>query len=116
MNEQEQDLFFVNINDPASIRRNLLESSKMVIGVFKRYEAFDVIRKKKLLKMNQLKDLVNIIKISTNEMRRIVPKVKLKKKKKVQKDIKVMPGMTESQLDRMEMELADIENELGKLS
>ena len=112
MNEQEQDLFFVNINDPASIRRNLLESSKMVIGVFKRYEAFDVIRKKKLLKMNQLKDLVNIIKISTNEMRRIVPKVKLKKKK----DIKVMPGMTESQLDRMEMELADIENELGKLS
>ncbi|MBW3014979.1 hypothetical protein KY330_01000 [Candidatus Woesearchaeota archaeon] len=137
--ETKKEIFYVGVKDPIEIRRTLLESSKEMVHAMQRYERFKEVRKEKIDEVQNLKEIISEIKKLANKLKQLLPetelrikankeKVNMLKKKSANKqktEIKkaqviekplVMPKpRATSELEKLEAELANIENKLGKL-
>lgn len=141
--EPKKDVFYVGVQDPVEIRRNVLECSKDMVQFMQRYENLKNIRNDKEEAIHHLKEDVRELKSLVNKLRKVLPKSKLRiksheekkeekpkpkkkkgKKKKAKKETKkeapkeetTPPPKPKTEIERLESELADIEEKLGKLS
>ena len=128
MAKDDQDVFYVNLNEPVEVHRAILESTKHVLADLKRYESFKQIRKYKMEFLTQLKHVMGELNLLVNRLNREMPKTGLRivqkkvapavlekvKKTPVPEPEKEMPEH-KSRIDALEEELDDIEAKLRVL-
>ncbi len=138
---QEQQKYFVRIDNPADVRRTILENSKSVIVLLQRFERFKERRIEKEKEMQKLKTVILELQDLTSRLRKSLPqpsasfkskKVKVEKLKAEPKPLPaVQPKHIEaavehvaersrpripSELEKLDSELQDIETKLARLS
>ena len=124
--EKEDDLFFVEIREPADVRKEVLESQKIVIGGLQRYENIKFLRAKKAESIHKLKSELKELSKELSELKSILPsagiKVVSKPKKKAksvkEEEVKEEEHVKEkpaNELEKLEAELHDIEKKLSSL-
>jgi len=104
--------FYVPIDNPTEIQKQVLISSKKIIGVLKSYEEYRKVREEKLVQILEFKKVLDELsvlnkKLSDKLPKTSAPKVKVEKEKPVKVEKK--------HLAALEKELADIEKRLQKL-
>ncbi len=116
----DDKLYFVHIEQPKQIKKDLLESSKVTIDSLRSFEEkYKKFKTQKIQKMEMLKQTVSEINEANERLKVLLPVVKSKRVKSVvekKTDEKILPKFTESQLDRLEDDLASIESDLRSLS
>lgn len=148
---QEEEVFFVGVQDPLEVRRNLLEVSKDMVQFLQQYEKLKTVREQKNEAIKRLKEDIRELKSLVNKLRLVLPKTKLRVKlheehkeppkpvakkvtvkkvhKKAAKKSKAKHAIAKetqatlapvkrqpaTEIEKLESELADIENKLGKL-
>jgi len=134
---EKKEEFFVSIHAPTSIRVSLLESRKLALHSMKIFQALKQIRTQKITEQNKLRKQLKQIYSTINKLKSSIPYVKLppekpepvKKEEPVIKEEPVKeappPKPIEqepekpkplTEVDRIEAELADIEDKLTILS
>lgn len=132
----DENLFYVGVKNPAELRRNLLEASKDVLELMRRYDYIMELKQKRLQKMNQLKDISRDITKLCNKLKLTLPSVDTvakesekrirvtgKQMRPEQKEVMRLrekdtfaQSRTVSEVKKLERELMDIENKLKKIS
>lgn len=126
---KKEDLFYVNLEDPVSIHREILKSTKNTLSSLKRYEAFRNIRNIKIEKLTELKHVMGEINLLVNRLRGELPSTGLRaiSEKKQQASTKTKPEKPPKQeqkkqmpkpvskIEKLEEELDDIESKLRNL-
>jgi len=123
--------FYVGISNPIDVRRNILETSKEIIQVLKRYESFHHIKEEKRAEMNKFRSMVNEITQLMLRLKTSLPPVRIEdlpRREAAETARKSMAPVTEkrvkaaqesaspsSELDRLEQELGKIEDKLKVL-
>lgn len=74
--EQEESIYFINIESPTEIRRTLVEASQQLVEGLKSYEKYKKIKAQKLQKIEALKTQTNEIKAQVAKLRAFLPTVK----------------------------------------
>ncbi|MCK4589311.1 MAG: hypothetical protein KAT77_02630 [Nanoarchaeota archaeon] len=164
--QEKEEVFFVGVQDPLEVRRNILETSKEMVQFLQQHEKLKTLRNEKQEAIKRLREDVRQLKLYINKLRKALPKTKLrihlhqehkifkcdrcdkefksrqsltkhhklhskKKKVKVIKKAAKKPVAKETQaklappvmekpkpmtdIEKLESELADIENKLGRL-
>lgn len=126
MAKDNQNVFYVNINEPVEVHRAVLESTKQILGNLKRYEYFKKIRTYKLEYLMQLKHVMGEINLLVNRLSREMPKTGLRAAK-VKAAVVIVPRKVKaeaahkpvkeivehkSKIDLLEEDLNDIESRL----
>ncbi len=121
----ENNNFFVGIENPMEMRRQVLESSKKLVEVLKKFESFREKREQKLLLMEKLKRTLSEINRMNAKLRAAMPKTNLRVPHQllgIPERPKAGPSkaaekeeLPAGEMERLEMELQDIESKLGKL-
>ncbi|MBI2128689.1 hypothetical protein HYU07_00470 [Candidatus Woesearchaeota archaeon] len=128
--KSEEDLFYIGIKEPASMRREILETSKLIVQLLQRYEKFRLLKAEKTGEISKLRDIVNDINSLFFKLKAELPKTKLrskvpeeeaeekqKKAKKSKKEIKTPAERAKkSSVDELDDQLKEIEARLGNLS
>ena len=123
--EQDNELFFVEIKEPAEFRRNILESLKQILEMLQKFEKFRHVRNEKLVKIQKLRNLVKDANKIMINLKSKLPQTSLKgmaareapkpkkipQKKKEAKEEKI-PKKEKTELERLESELSAIESKL----
>ena len=113
---QEEDLLFVNVAGSDELRRELLESSRNIVEILKNFENFKSLNGEKYKQIANLKSKLNEISRLMNQLKTVLPSVKMKAHKKAKKE-EVRPVVEPvSELNALEQELNDIESKLRTLS
>lgn len=125
---EEENTFFVGINNAPNLRKGLLECSKEAISILKNYDKINSIRKEKIEKVIELQKILGEIKKLNNILRERLPSEKVraktsKTKKVVKKRViktvappKNIPKQEDSEIQQLEGELSEIEGRLNKIS
>ncbi|MBL7054881.1 hypothetical protein ISS05_03935 [Candidatus Woesearchaeota archaeon] len=126
--EKEKDLFFVEVKDPRSSEKKLLEAQKAVVESLQKYETVKMLRAKKLKSINKLKTTIKELLKLFSDLKSSLPKTKitesLPKRTKIVEirsedgKIKRVDKITKrprSELEKLEAELGAIEEKLGSL-
>ena len=129
LEKEKEDLFFVEVKDPVSVRRDVLEAQKIVIESLQRYENIKLLRTKKLENINKLRSILKESSKLFSNLKAALPQTSIKavvevkkkpevveevKKAKV-KETKKVKKRTISELEKLEAELSAIENKLSSL-
>jgi hypothetical protein len=121
----QTELYYVHVSQGSTVRRAILEASKLLIECLRRYERFKAVR---AARMKSASDLANVFKEINEitaqmriEMPRIkIPNVKIVEEKKVQQKparpvpVQVQPE-EQDELKKLEAAIADIEARLGDM-
>lgn len=116
----KKENFFVGINNPVVIRRNLLSASKELIDSLKKYERYELIRNTKHEYVVELKKILDEAVVLNKKLRSHLPKnsaeeaPKLKPAKIAHKKAKET-GSSQAKVDILEQELSKIEGKLDAL-
>jgi hypothetical protein len=128
--KDKDDLVYVGISEPITLRKELLESSKSLVHILKGQEKVKEIRNSKQKAIEQLRGLVADISELLSHTKEIMPNVddadlpveKVLKKKGYEKKVKVVKKVIpkpvkahENGVDKLEMQLRDIEDKLRSL-
>jgi len=121
-NKSEEENFFVGIESPLELRRQLLEASKKMVDVLKRYEMFREKREMKRLMIEKLKkNMADIAKMNA-KLKSLLPKTSIRLGKPMQGQERPSPRVSveeekspATEMERLELELTDIEGKLHKL-
>jgi hypothetical protein len=111
---------FVKLNKSVDFRRNILESSKMIIHIMQDNRKLKIIREKKLKLIDELKDDLKEITLLIDKLDDRMPDKHLREEKPVEekpvKD-KKKPAIEETATDvnRLEYTLEKIEKKLSSL-
>lgn len=128
----DEQLFFVGIREHQTVRKDLLQSSKMLLDSLKRHELYRRVKEDKLRAVNDLKRVFDELLVLNKKFRGKLPKVPVKvpdvpmreeAQSRVQaKGAKSVPlkqerlqPVNKSKLDLLEEELAKVEARLGGL-
>ena len=127
----DEQLFFVGIREHQTVRKDLLQSSKMLLDSLKRHELYRRVKEDKLRAVNDLKRVFDELLVLNKKFRGKLPKVPVKvpdvpmreEPQRVQaKGAKSAPlrqerlqPVNKSKLDLLEEELAKVEARLGGL-
>jgi|TARA_B100002003_G_C13810385_1_gene399517 predicted GIY-YIG superfamily endonuclease len=118
--ENTEKTFYVGINDPAEIRKELLSCSKDIIGVLKNYDRVNLVREEKVEKIISLKKVLSELKRLSNMLKEKLPSDKVRAKTVVKKKVKkgdVKKTAPENkQISRLENELNEIESRLNNMT
>lgn len=139
--ENKEEVFFVGMKDPIEIRRSLLESSKEMVQYLQRAERFKKVRAEKAEEIAKLKATIREIHSLVRKLKAKLPKTKIRAKlhsheKKYEKEAvteklaeeiivkkpvkatapKVEKKKSETELEKLEKELGEIESRLTRLS
>ena len=118
MANKKEDIFYVNVNGADELRRDILESSKMIVEILKNYERFKSANKEKQKEIGNLKlKIKNILKL-ISKLRSALPSAKSKalKEKKPKVEVKKQTKQATTELDKLEQELNEIESRINSLS
>ncbi|MBN1544725.1 hypothetical protein JW898_04655 [Candidatus Woesearchaeota archaeon] len=114
----EDNQYFVQIRDPADVRRSILGSSKQIIQILQRYERIKSLRVKKLEKISQLRGLNKEINLLVAKLKKEFPaaemRVRIGKEEKVTRKGKA--ELKGNELAKLESELRMIEDKIGRLA
>ena len=102
--EKEEDLFFVEVEEPADVRREILESQKIVIGGLQRYENIKFLRAKKAESINKLKGELKKLAKELSELKSVLPSAGIRvisKPRKKAKAVKNAKAKEEKSVKRM---------------
>ena len=126
--KKEEDIVYVGIYDPVSLRREVLEASKSLVSVLKGQHSLKDARATKHKLTEELRNKVTEIGELVAEAKQILPhmeKINLPEEKKVAKPTKAAATKTkavsapkaraEAHIDKFERELQDIEEKLKSL-
>ena len=129
----EDNSFYVGLKDPNTVRKEILISSKEIIGLLKKYDHINEIRTKKIEKITELNKVIADIKKLTNTFRSKLPATKLKGEKakpekknissaKKKSRIRTKKSTSEdlkkddsTEVKALERELSEIESRLAKM-
>lgn len=128
--EQQPELFFVRVNDPVEVRRNILETLKEIVEVLQRFEKFKQMRHEKIEKINHLRVLLRQSNKMLGELRGKLPQTNLRatvsrempvhkshrKKKKIKAAEKAPQKKEMTDVEKLESELNAIESKLKSLT
>lgn len=109
----KNELFFIKIPDPKTVRKNLLEASQHVVEGMKSYEKYKKIKAQKLQKLHNLKKTFEEIKVVAGQLRACLPTIK-GVPEAVQE--KKMPHIAEIELEQLDKEIQKLEEELRLLT
>lgn len=116
--KEKEELFFVGISEPIVLRKEILLSTKNAIQFLKKNEELKDLRINKIEKIMQFKNEMKEINALMNRLKEKLPKAKLRVKtvpRIKHKKIKKIKTKKTSELEKLEMELGDIEKKLGRL-
>lgn len=121
--KKEESAFYVCIDDPISMRRDFLLSSKNILDTLKTFESASEVRSEKLSLFHELKDVCNDILKLDRKLRSLLPKTKIsanifKAEKAPLKKIVKKPAkksVLKAKLDVLEDELSRVESRLRSL-
>lgn len=136
LKQESEDPYFIGLDNPIELRKNILEPTREVIQFLQSYEEFKKLKEEKTNSIIRLKDDLRLIKASVNRLRKLLPKSKIKvekeqkKAKEIQKKelvekssfepivskVKTISPKHTSELNTLEKELGEIESQLGNLS
>jgi len=116
----EEDVYYVGVNDPASLRKDCLLGGKALLDILKRYETSKGLRTNKLEYTHELKRVFDEILVLNRKLRMKLPKlpeapVLAEKPVKSGKIVKKTPARVKTHMDILEDELAKIEERLEAL-
>lgn len=114
-------MFFVGVAEPIQVRKEILGCTKDVIGTLKRFEKFKALRREKAETVARLKTLFDEIALLSNKLRQLMPKTRLRALAK-ETEVGVFAGQERrmrkhagTDLDKLEQQLAELENKLQRL-
>lgn len=113
----EDSVFYVGVEDPVELRRDILHSSKSLIDGLRRYETYKQIREEKLSATIELKRVFDELLVLNRKLRSKLPKIPSEKPQPVEKVMKkaVKKPVKRDHMDLLEEELANIEKRLESL-
>lgn len=76
--QEKEEVFFVGVQDPLEVRRNLLEASKEMVQFLQQHEKLKTLRNEKQEAIKRLKEDVRQLKLHINKLRHALPKTKLR--------------------------------------
>ena len=119
--ENTEKTFYVGIQYPNEIRKDILSGSKDIIGVLKNYDRINLIRKDKIEKIIELKKILSELKRLSNILKEKLPSEKVRieptvVKKKVKKVVVKKSSPKDKQISKLESELNEIEERLNNMS
>jgi len=106
--------FFFKIEDAVEFRRNILESSRLILEKLKRYEDFGEFLEQKKLLINDLKKKVEEINNLIGGLQKELPASRLGVSIKKEKP-KLVLSVKPSKLEELERDLEEIESRLKRL-
>ncbi len=126
--KQEEQLYYVGISQPDSVRREIWGCTHDLVQFLEVYEKFKRLRDEKTKEIDLLRKNVAELKTLMNRLRRIFPKSKLKaagaeskQRPKAAQLPEAAPAQPKplkgpaGQLQQLEQELAELEKKLGTL-
>ena len=128
--KEQSEVFFVQIAEPAQIRRNVLESLKQILELLQRFEKFKPIRHEKMNKIQRLRALMRDANKMMADLKSKLPQTSFKgiaskeekkpaKKNAPKKDDAAQPKVPKkekTELEKLESELSVIESKLKSFS
>jgi len=112
----EQEEFYVGIENPDDIRRQILETSRDVVVSLQRFEKFKITMLKRLDYIEKVKSNVKEINDLILRLKKVLPASRIRIKPIVEKEvIKKASGSKGDDLERLEKELSEIESRLRTL-
>lgn len=129
--KKEEDIVYVGIDDPVSLRKDILEASKSLVRVLKGQHGLRDVRTTKHKLIEELRNKVTEIGRLVAETRELLPKTEIslleERKETAVKAKKIVAAATkakspalpkpraEAHIDKFERELQDIEDKLKSL-
>ena len=123
--KEQNEVFFVQVMEPAQVRRDILESLKQILELLQRFEKFKHTRHEKMNKIQKLRNLVRDANKMTSDLRSKLPQTNLKSvapresqkpaKKVSHKKNEATPKTSrkeKTELEKLESELSAIESKL----
>lgn len=131
-NGNSSESFFVRIGEPEELRREILESSKMMIHILQSQKKVEIIREEKAKKIVEFRKLIKEINLVISKLKQRLPKTKLRAlSKEEQMEVykkshgpgkvnkkatkKEEPKAQKSEVDILQSQLNDIESKLKSL-
>lgn len=108
------DMYYVGVENPNKVRKEILESQKALILNLKRLEGFKDIKEKKLVLMYEFTKTLREIGFLNTKLRGAMPKAGIRAAS-AKKIIRQRVGEKEGRLKRLESQLDDVEGQLGEL-
>ncbi len=131
MVNEKEDVFYIGVKEPGSVRKAVLESSKSIVEGLQRYERFKMTREQKAAEIVRLQEDVKEINKLLTKLKSLLPATKLKelapkkvkkskvKAKKIEEKPAEKPVMKKlpkpKEVEKLEDELADIERKLANI-
>jgi hypothetical protein len=117
---EEDKTFFVGIDNPGEVRKDLLGCSKDIIGILKNYDNINSIREEKIGKIMELKKTIAEIKKLNMLLKSKLPTETVRatssqKARKVRKKTAKKKGQN-NQIKELESELSEIEDRLNNMT
>ena len=109
----KENSYFVKVNDPKNSRRITLESTRDILKILQSNEDFKKMKHRKMLLLNHFKKNTDEIRALIGDLKKILPKAGIKETKRVFASETSEKPHTE--VNRLERELADIEEKLSSL-
>lgn len=115
--EKEPKQYFVEIEEPTAVRKDILISVKDLLDSLKRYENYVEIQDKKQEAVAKLKKKFSEILVLNRRLRSKLPKEAVSELVREEEETLPMPpiGARQSKLEQLEEELAEIESRLSSL-
>lgn len=119
---EERDMFYVEIQNPLEVRRNLLEASRDLLRGLQKYEDLKKVRANKVKEITKLKNILKEINALFNQAKNHMPAVFVKvPEPRVIGKARHAPRIKSAEVDaRKPREVAELEKQLkdieGKLT
>ena len=111
----DEENYYVNVKEPADLRKSLLETSRQVVLSLQKYEHFKINKMKKKDELDKLKKTLREINQLISQLKKELPAKKIKSLSKVKIPAKGIPKGKKGEIAGLESDLADIERKLGAL-
>jgi len=111
----DEEDYYVNIREPADMRRNILETSRQVVLALQKYESFRIKKSRKKDELESLKRTLREINDLIARMKKELPARKIKSLPKPIPERKVVSVQKakKPEIASLEKDLADIERKLS---
>ena len=114
---QHQELFFVRLADPVTVRRSLLETNKEILLAMSKYERFKLLRRERHEQTTKLKQLCSEINELMKKLEVELPKPPVGHEIMIPKKFTpIKEAKPKNELDKIEYKLKQIEQRIGKLA
>jgi len=134
-----EEVFYVGVQDPTEVRRNVLESYRDAVHFLQQHEKLKALRAQKAQALEEVRADVRELKTLVLRLKRVMPKTKLrvklneehreakapvekkaeekpKKEKKKRHEKRLRPAKDGGELEQLESELSEIEHKLENIT